>query len=482
MRNAAWVRVAVIATMTCVTPAAASVSEWTQFRGPNGSGVQDGWNLPSEFGPDRHVMWKTPMPPGHSSPVLSDDRVFVTALDGDALVTLSLERDSGRIVWRREVPRPRRQHVDARNHPASPSPATDGLNVFVFFQDYGLISYDRGGRERWRVPLGPFNNAYGMGASPIVADGLVVLACDHNAGSFLIALDKETGQLRWRTERPDATTGHSTPIVYRPPGDRPQILLAGSFFLTAYALDSGAQLWWVRGLSVEMKATPVLGDGTVYVHGTSTSQFQDSYGGKVPSFAQLAPAHDQDGDGRFSRDEVPDDLARRLFKLKDVNGDGYLDEAEWTHYQASRSTKGGMWAFNLGGRGDVTDMNVRWHYDRAVPQLPSPLLYRGTLYMVNDGGIATALDPASGRVWAQGRIRGAIDRYFASPVAGDGKIFVVSESGKVAVLSAAGRLDVIAVNDLGDLAYATPAIAGGRLYIRTRSALYCFGLPTSSRF
>jgi outer membrane protein assembly factor BamB len=139
-----------------------------------------------------------------------------------------------------------------------------------------------------------------------------------------------------------------------------------------------------------------------------------------------------------------------------------------------------MWAFRLGGKGDMTEASTVWHYDRAVPQLPSPLLYRGVLYMVNDGGIMTALDPRSGKSLGQSRLRGAVDSYYASPVAGDGKILVVSESGKVVVVKADGSLSILAVNDLDDLCYATPAIADGRVYIRTRGMLYSFGLPAPS--
>ena len=107
------------------------------------------------------------------------------------------------------------------------------------------------------MPLGPFNNAYGMAASPIVADGLVVLVCDQNSDSFMIAVEKDTGRLRWRIERPEAKTGHSTPILLQPPGAPAQLLVPGSFYLTAYALATGEKLWWVQGLAFEMKATPV---------------------------------------------------------------------------------------------------------------------------------------------------------------------------------------------------------------------------------
>jgi outer membrane protein assembly factor BamB len=149
---------------------------------------------------------------------------------------------------------------------------------------------------------------------------------------------------------------------------------------------------------------------------------------------------------------------------------------EWAYYQAARRSQGGLWAFRLGGQGDMTAKNVLWHYDRAVPQLPSPLLYRGTLFMVNDGGIMTALNPNDGSVLAQRRLQGAVDSYYASPVAGDGKVFVVSESGILTVVDADSNFSTVSVNELDDVTYATPAIAGGRLFLRTRNTLYCFGL------
>jgi outer membrane protein assembly factor BamB len=456
-------------------------AEWSRFRGPNGSGVAESANLPAEFGPERNVVWKTALPPGHSSPVLSDRHVFLTAAEGEELLTICLDRSSGKILWKRAAPRARAQPVDKRNHPASPSPATDGQHVYVFFQDFGLISYSPSGDERWTIPLGPFTNSYGMGSSPVVVDDKVVLVLDQNAGSFVVAVGKDDGKVRWKTERPEAKTGHSTPIVRRPATGPAELLIPGSFYLTAYSVQTGEKIWWVSGLAFEMKATPVLGTDTVFIHGTSTSQFKDSHQNKVPDFETVQPTHDLDGDQRFAQAETPDELAKRWFRLLDMNHDGFLDKGEWQFYQAARKTRGGMWAFRPGGRGDVTDQNVLWHYDRAVPQLPSPLLYRDTLYMVNDGGIVTSLDPRTGKAVTQKRLEGAMDNFYASPIAADGKIFLASESGKIAVLKAGPELEVMAVNDLGDLCYATPAIEGGRIYVRTRGTLYAFGQAESTR-
>jgi outer membrane protein assembly factor BamB len=404
----------------------ASPESWTRFRGPNGAGVGDDSPLPIRFGPDENLLWRTALPPGHSSPVLSQDRVFVTAAEDKALLTLALDRGSGRIIWQARVSRERSLHVDKRNNPASPTPATDGQNVYVFFQDLGLLSYDAQGRERWRLSLGPFNNAYGMGASPIVAGDLVVLVCDQNVGSFMIAVDRNDGTIRWRVERPEATSGHSTPVVFEPPGAPAQLLVPGSFYLTVYELQSGRKLWWTGGLAFEMKATPVHDGSAVYISGTSAASFEDSYGRNIPPFEDVRSA-DKDGDGRFSRDELPDQLARRWLRLLDLDGDSLVDAKEWNRYRDARRSAGGLWAFRSGGSGDMTGRNTLWHYEKAVPQLPSPLLYRGLLYIVNDGGIVTALDPASGAVAGQRRLQGAVDSYYASPGAGDGKVGLVSE-------------------------------------------------------
>jgi outer membrane protein assembly factor BamB len=139
------------------------------------------------------------------------------------------------------------------------------------------------------------------------------------------------------------------------------------------------------------------------------------------------------------------------------------------------ASENGLLAIKLGGRGDMTATAVRWRYQRPVPQVPSTLLYQGALFMVNDSGILTSFDPATGAVLKQGRLKGAIDKYFASPVGADGKVFLVSQDGTVSVVSAAGTWDILAVNTLGDEVFATPAIGDGRIYIRTKSMLYAFG-------
>src|ERR1022692_427412 len=142
--------------------------DWIQFRGPNSSGISANKNLPVEFGPTKNVVWKTDLPPGHSSPILVGDHIYLTAVDNEKLFTICLDRSTGRIEWRREVPRERKGHLHVKNGPASPSPTSDGKNIFTFFTDFGLVSYGPDGNERWRMPLGPFNTPMGMSASPVL--------------------------------------------------------------------------------------------------------------------------------------------------------------------------------------------------------------------------------------------------------------------------------------------------------------------------
>jgi outer membrane protein assembly factor BamB len=188
-------------------------ADWPQFRGPNAAGVSDEVNLPVEFGPNKNVVWKTPLPPGHSSPSIAGDGIFVAAFEGEKILTIALDRETGRVLWRREAPRPRKQELQPNNSPASATPATDGTNVYAFFADYGLLAYGPDGNELWRMPLGPFNNPFGHGSSPILAGDLLLQACDQDAGSFLLAVDKNSGRVRWRAERPHAQRGYATPVL-----------------------------------------------------------------------------------------------------------------------------------------------------------------------------------------------------------------------------------------------------------------------------
>jgi outer membrane protein assembly factor BamB len=450
--------------------------DWPQFRGPNGSGLSETTGLPLEFGPDKNVIWKTALPTGHSSPVLTEDFIFLTACDGEKLLTYCIDRLDGRILWQKEAPRPRVEKIDNRNNPASPSTATDGKNVFVFFADFGLLAYDLEGKELWRHPLGPFNNLYGMGASPVLADDKVILVCDQNTDSFIIAVDKNSGETVWKTPRPEAKSGHSTPVVYEPDGGEAEIVVPGSFLLISYSARTGEKKWWVGGLSFEMKSTPVIQDGVLFINGYATPLNQPDRQVKIPDFPEALEQFDKNGDKKLKKEELPEGSPYNWFDFIDINGDGYLDGEDWNYFQAALASLNGMLAIRLGGSGDMSGSNMVWNYRRSVPQLPSPLVYKDVLYMLNDGGVVTTFNPENGEVIARGRIPQAGSHFYASPVAADGKIFIISLRGIVSVIAPGGSLELMAQNNLQEQCYATPAFAQGRIYLRTVNTLYCFGL------
>jgi outer membrane protein assembly factor BamB len=447
-------------------------ADWARFRGPNGAGVADGPALPSSLDPAR-AAWKIAVPRGFSSPILFGDRIYLTAIENDDLLVLCLSRADGRELWRRKAPRPRVEKVDKRNGPASPSAAVDGERVVVFFADYGLVAYDHDGRELWRTPLGPFDNVYGMGASPILAGGLVLLSCDQSRGSFVAAFDAKNGRERWRTPRPEALSGHATPVVLSRAGAADLVIVPGSFRLDAYDLKTGAVVWYANGLPSEMKSGAVLGEGAVYVVGYSSPLNEPGQHPKLPSYADWRAAQDQDKDGRVTKAEA-DPTSKDYFDFIDLDHDGSVSESEWRMNEAMMAAENGLLAFRSDGTGDVTRSGLLWTYRRSIPQLPTPVLYRGVLYMINDGGILTTLDPATGKALKQGRLREAVDQYFASPVAGDGKVYFVSKSGIASVLEAGPEQKPISVADLAEEVAATPALGDGRLYLRTRGSLYCF--------
>ncbi len=422
------------------------------------------------------MLWSTPVPSGHSSPVLAGEHIFLTAAEGEDLVTICLRRSDGAVLWRRIAPRSRETSINRLNHPASPSPASDGRNVYAFFPDYGLLSYDADGEERWRLPLGPFDNWMGMASSPIVAGARVILVCDQDSGSFMIAVETDSGRVAWRTDRPGYTRGYATPTLHRPERGPPEVIVPGSYRVAGYSLINGDLLWWARGIAFEVKSLAVTDGSMVFVHGWSSTG--DAANKPLPPFNEALALHDADGDGRFSPGEAFLPMMQARFgSYFDFDRDGYVDEGDWNNTQARLSARNALLGIRLGGRGDLTDSNVEWSYRRTLPNVPSPLLYRGVLYLVKDGGILTALSPETGSVLKQGRLPGALGPYWASPIAADGKVYLASEAGALTVLRAGAEWEVLASNDLDEPVFATPAIGDGRVYVRTNRRLICFGRP-----
>ena len=456
----------------------AAPADWPAFRGPNASGIADTTGLPTEFGPRLNVVWQTTLPAGASSPVVSERHIFLTDAGERKLETLCLDRSNGRILWRRSITPARSETLHQLNNPASPTPVTDGKNVYAFFGDFGLVSYSGDGTERWRMPLGPFANLHGMAASPILAGGQLFIVCDQDSESYLLAIHQDSGKVAWRTPRPEAVHGFATPSIFHPRQGPDQIIVPGSYQLTAYSAATGERLWWVRGLTWQVKPTAVVSGDTIYATGWAPGADAGERQ-NLPPFEEVLKEGDKDGDGKLSPDEVPERLRHKgSWNAIDLGRDGFLDGRDWGFYRARRSAQNVTLAIRPGdAKGDLTETQVLWQTDRSVPVVSSPLLYQGVLYTIKDGGILSALDPANGQIHKQARLPGAIDNYYASPVAADSKIFVLSETGKLSVVKAGKEWELLSLNDLNEPCYATPALADSRLYLRTQTTLYCFGRP-----
>lgn len=453
--------------------AAATASDWTRFRGPNGTGVADEGPLPVSFGPETNLVWETPLPRGKSSPVLTDTKIFLTAHEDGELLTIALDRATGRELWRRAAPSRRVERMHRLNDEAAPTPVTDGKNVFAFFGGFGLVSYDGDGSERWTLPLGPFTNYHGMGSSPILADGKLILVCDQDLGAYALAIDPSNGEILWKRPRPDFVHSFSTPVVHQAGAGDPVIVVPGSYRMTGYSTD-GREVWMLDGLSYQVKSGPVVDGDRLYFSGWAVGG-EPGARLELPGWDEIRDRFDSNGDGELSQSELRQDWHPNNWAMHDRNKNGTMDARDWAHFRARRISENSCMAIRLGGTGDVTGSHLLWRYQKSIPEVASPVLYRGVLYLVRNGGIVTTLDPASGSVLKQGRLRAAIDGFYASPVAGDGKVYMASDAGRVVVLKADGAWTVLSTNDLGEEVYATPAIADGKLFIRTASRLYCFG-------
>jgi outer membrane protein assembly factor BamB len=456
----------------------ARADDWPRFRGVNGAGVADASPLPDALDPKKNLLWRTELPPGRSSPIVVGDRVYVTGLDGDTLVVVALDRATGAVVWRRDLARDRVGKLYTGNDTASSTPVSDGEYLYVFFADLGLVSFDRSGNERWRLKLGPFDSFYGVSASPVVHGNTVALVCDQRRGSFAVGVDRQTGRIRWRVERKAAIgEGYATPAVHTAPGQRPQLVVSGPYRIDGYDLETGESLWWVGGQGNYPVGSPVLAGDLVFAVGLGgeTSPY--------PRFETMLADLDVDKNGTLNRIEFDRNAdLKDHFGWLDADDNGLITRAEWDHKVRESVTEHGVTATRIGGTGDRTASNSVWRYKRTYSYLITPLVYRDVLYLVKNGGIITSLDPRTGQVYKTGRTRDeGIDDYFSSPVAGDGKVFLVSHTGKVTVLEAGREWAVLSIADLDEPTQATPAIAGGRVFIRTEKALYSFGPAAAAR-
>ncbi len=454
-----------IVLMLCAANHAAA--DWLRFRGPNGAGVADsGKPLPEVIGRERNLIWSVKAAAGASSPVVSGNRVFITAYEGDERALICHEAATGKLLWRRTARRVRAQTFHAAHGPATPTPVIEGRRIFALFPDAGLYGYDLDGAELWRADVGGIESVQGLAASPVAVDGVVAVSVDTPGRAFVAAFDARTGKQRWRAERPTGVLGgYATPTVWNG-----QIIVAGARELTAYQATTGERLWWGSRLTGYPIAPP-------FVVGDSLFTLEPA-GVGWPPFSEPLRLFDKDGDGSVSLAESAADHSwvesLRGIDMHSGNGDGVVTSDE---YKAGTSgDDGGTHRLRLGGKGEVSRTHVSWRYTRGIPSLAGALLYNGVLYTIRNGIVAT-LDPATGARLGEARLPDAPGDYYASPVGGDGKIFFVSHDAVVTVIEAGPvAWRVRGRGELGEPAVATPAISDGRIFVRTQGTMYCFGL------
>jgi len=380
--------------------------DWPAFRGPTGQGHSSEHNLPLEWNESRHVIWKAPVPGrGWSSPVVAGGRVWLTTavIDrGASLRLLAFDAATGReLVDAEAFHVPSARLLNEKNSLASPTPIVEGDRVYVHFGAQGTAALTTTGEIVWKARF-PYESQHGNGGSPTLYGDLLILSCDGADTAFVVALDKRTGKVRWKTQRRQPwDQAYSTPLVINV-GGRDQIMSVGAYRAAAYDPENGRELWRVSyddGFSNVPR--PVFGHGMVYI----ATGFQQPF----------------------------------------------------------------LLAVRADGAGDVTRTHIAWTLNRGAPLTPSPLLVGDDLYVVNDNGIASALDAKTGAIHWQQRLGGT---FSASPVLADGRIYFTSEDGETTVIAPGRQFRKLALNRIDEPTLASLAISGGSIFIRGESHLY----------
>jgi len=461
---------------------------WEQFRGPHGAGIEgDGKALPARLD-ETNLLWKSDVPFGHSSPCIWDDRIFLTAIDGTTLETICVDRTDGKILWRAEAWYEFIERVHRTNSPVSPTATTDGKRVYVYIGSSGLLCYDFDGNEVWSRILRPTPNLYGTASSLILADEHLVFLNDNRSESYLETIDPATGETVWRTERTGLEYNWTTPMFWDNRGV-PELVINGQGAIKAYDLEDGSERWELPGLTYEPCVTPVTGDGFIYVTSYNMKTNTEVIG--LPDWDDLVEELDLDGDGELTlRESKP---KKSILSRADADGEGdhplwgfhpFLDEdkngkvtgTEWqkiVKWVDSFPQENALLAVRPPAKEDEV-AEVVWKYEKGIPECPSPLYFDHKVYLVKNGGMVTCLDSRTGKEIFQDKL-GAGGPYYASPVVGDGKIYVASARGTVTVFKTGDKLEIVACNEFKERISATPALVDGKIYVRTNKRLYAFG-------
>ena len=430
LRTSCW------AALICVAVVSSSFAEnWPSWRGPSGNGISSETGLPAEFGPDKNVAWKFPLPkqagdrevPAGSTPVVWGDRIFLSGVDGNELVLLCIST-AGKQLWRAVVSEGNKISRSDEGNSASPSPSTDGKHVWVMMGDGAMACYTVDGKKVWRIDLqeryGKFRIAFGMTSTPIVHGGRVFLQLIHGDGkaatqeALVAALDALTGKEVWKHDR--VTAAHSenehsyaSPILYDD-GMLSYIVSHGADYSIAHALDTGKELWRLEGLNP---------------HEGGKRQYH-------PTLRFVASPASAPG-----IIVVPTAKNGPVFAVK-PNGSGSLP-ADGSH--------------------------ILWTYPKT-PDVPSPLIKDGLVYLNMANGALHCLKQDTGDELYAERTHG--HRHRASPILADGKIYLTARDGVVSVVQVGKEFKLLATNKLGEEISASPAVSDKTLYFRTYSALW----------
>lgn len=421
---------------------------WPSFRGPQAAGIADGQNLPDQWNgkTGENILWRTPVPGlAHSSPVVWGNLLFVTSAvstdpkatfrpglygDGDASkdrsqhrwMLYAIDKSSGKIVWEKAAHQGEpleKRHIKSTY--ANSTPATDGKIVVTWFGSQGVHAYDFNGKFLWKVDVGRVDmGAYdiptyewGPASSPIIWNDLVIVQCDTQADSFLLALDAATGKTVWKTDR-DEIPSWGTPTVMTTSAG-PQLVANASNFIRAYDPRTGKELWRLGRSSKITAPTPIFSDDLIVV-----------VSGRGPE--------------------------RPIFVVR-PNARGDVTPAE----------------------GKTSNESVVWSRTGRGSYMPTPLIYNGILYVLGNSGLFDAYNLKTGEEVYRQRLPTIGSGYSASPVAADGKIYLSNEDGEILVIGAGDKFTHIATNSMGELLMATPALSDGVMYVRSANSLFAIG-------
>lgn len=465
-------------------------ADWPQFRGPNCTGIStETAPLPTKFSATEGIAWAAELGDGIACPIVAAGRVFTTAMVDETTIGLyAFDTKTGAQLWQRAWPIGDVDEIHLTNSHAAITPAADSERVYFYFSTLGMLTVDaRTGKDVWKqaLPVPYFVFKWGAGISPVLYQDLLLFCQDDDLNPAFYAFDKRTGELKWKDDRSDMAVNYSHPVICETDhGD--EIVVGGTGLLVGYDPADGKRLWQARTLLRNIKTTPVSLNGVIYMSLQS--------GGIANQWlASVDRAETGNSDGKLTKDEiqafvgkrpVPESFYTKTFDQGDLDKDGDLEGRELdvaflksdNFAGASFDSKNPAQEFILavrgGGRGDVTDTHVLWkHPTQHTDHIVSPLVIDERMLLIKGGGIATCFEMSKGEpIFGPVRIQNGGD-YFASPVYGDGKIYVAGDNGKIVVLQNTNKLKVLAVNDMEDSILGSPAISEGALFVRTRHKL-----------